>query len=76
MCKDISGLRLANPWGATLQNLYFHPLEVVSRYRDPQVQVGENYPYLLNLGLNICKSQFLNPHSISKLLIKQNIKHF
>ena len=23
----------------------FHPLEVVSRYRDPQLQVGENYAY-------------------------------
>ena len=26
-----------------LDNLNFHPLEVVSRYRDPQLQVGENY---------------------------------
>ena len=24
----------------------FHPLEVVSRYRDPQLQVGENYLYM------------------------------
>ena len=24
-------------------NLNFLPLEVVSRYRDPQLQVGENY---------------------------------
>ena len=31
---------------AKLQNLNFHPLEVVSRYRDPQLQVGENYSYL------------------------------
>ena len=23
-------------------NFSFHPLEVVSRYRDPQLQVGEN----------------------------------
>ena len=22
---------------------HFHPLEVASRYRDPQLQVGENY---------------------------------
>ena len=41
---------------ADLDNLNFHPLEVVSRYRDPQLQVGENYPYLLNLGVQICKS--------------------
>ena len=26
-----------------ISNLNFHPLEVVSRYRDPQLQVGENY---------------------------------
>ena len=24
----------------------FYPLKVVSRYRDPQIQVGENYSYL------------------------------
>ena len=29
--------------------LNFHPIEVVSRYRDPQLQVGENYIYLFNL---------------------------
>ena len=34
----------------------FHPLDVVSRYRDPQLQVGENYSHLLNLGPAICKS--------------------
>ena len=32
-----------------LNNLNFHPLEVVSRYRDPELQVAENYPYLFNL---------------------------
>ena len=32
--------------------LNFHSLEVVSRYRDPQLQVGENYLYLLNLDLD------------------------
>ena len=41
---------------ATLSYLNIHPLEVVSRYRDPQLQVGENYSYLLNLRPNICKS--------------------
>ena len=30
-----------NPSTAKLFN--FHPLEVVSRWRDPQLQVGENY---------------------------------
>ena len=30
--------------------LNFHPLKVVSRYLDPQLQVGENDSYVLNLG--------------------------
>ena len=30
---------------AKLCNLNFHPLEVVSRYRDPQLQVKENYSF-------------------------------
>ena len=29
---------------------YFYLLEVVSRYRDPQPQVGKNYSYLFNLS--------------------------
>ena len=36
--------------------LNFHPLEVVSRYRDPQLQVAENYAYLFNLIPHIHKS--------------------
>ena len=32
-----------NPCPAKLNNLNFQPLEVVSRYRDPQLQVTENY---------------------------------
>ena len=32
-----------NPSTAKLFNLNFHPLEVVSRWRDPQLQVSENY---------------------------------
>ena len=31
-----------NPLAAKLFNLNFHPLEVVSRWRDPQFQVSEN----------------------------------
>ena len=30
------------------------------RYRDPQPQVTENYPYLLNLSTHICKSCYLD----------------
>ena len=37
---------------AKLNELNFHPLEVVSRYRDPQLQVGENYSYLFILRPN------------------------
>ena len=38
--KDTGGS--SNPWSAKLNNLNFHPLEVVFSYRDPQLQVGEN----------------------------------
>ena len=31
-----------NPYPAKLIYLIFHPFKVVSRYRDPQLQVGEN----------------------------------
>ena len=45
-----------NPHPAEVIYLNFQPLEVVSRYRDPQLQVAENYKYLINLNSNICKS--------------------
>ena len=38
--------------------LNFQPLEVVSRYRDTQLQVVENYLYLFDLRQNIYKSWF------------------
>ena len=41
------------PWNTELRNLNFHPLKVVSRYRDPQLQVAENLCYLRNLSPNI-----------------------
>ena len=31
-----------NPWSTEIFNLNFKSLEVVSRYRDPQLQVTEN----------------------------------
>ena len=34
---------MINPYPAKLTHLNFHPLEVVSRYRDPQLRVAENY---------------------------------
>ena len=51
MCQGhciYSGLGF-NSYPAELIYLNFHPLEVVSRYRDPQLQVSENYAYLFNL---------------------------
>ena len=47
--------------------LIFHPLEVVSRWRDPQLQVGENYSDLSNLRRIILKSCW----SESKFSIKR-----
>ena len=37
------------PLHAKLSYLNCHSIEVVSRYRDAQLQVGENYLYLFNL---------------------------
>ena len=44
-----------NPLHVNLSYFNFHPLEVVSRYRDPQLQVGEITP-VFNLRPIICKS--------------------
>ena len=45
-----------NPYHAKLFYFNFQPLQVVSRYRDPQPQVVENYSYnLLNLRPKMCK---------------------
>ena len=35
-------IQYLNPYSAEYSNLIFHPLEVVARYLDPQLQVGEN----------------------------------
>ena len=42
-----------NPFFAKLSYLNFNPLEVVSRYRDSQLQVGENVSYMSYLRPNI-----------------------
>ena len=39
---DIKNSYHLNPLTAKLFNLNFHPLEVVSRWRDSQLQVSEN----------------------------------
>ena len=45
--------------------LHFQPLEVVSRYRNPQPQVVDNYSYLVNLKPNIYKYECLNSYFIT-----------
>ena len=37
---------IINIKSVNLNNLNFHPPEVMFRYRDPQHQVGKNYSYL------------------------------
>ena len=54
----IGSNHVLNSYPAKLIYLNFHPLEVVSRYRDPQPQVVENYSYLLNLQILIFKHPF------------------
>ena len=39
-------IKIINFLSFNFNNVNFHPHEVVSRYRDPQLQVGENYSYL------------------------------
>ena len=53
-----------NPYRAKLIHLNLQPPEVVSRYRDPQPQVVENYSYLFNLRPNIYKCWCLNTNFI------------
>ena len=44
----------------SIQFKYIYLLEVVSRYRDQQVQVGENCSYLHNLHQIICQFSKFN----------------
>ena len=53
-----------NPLTAKLINLNFHPLEVVSRWRDPQLQVSENYSDLTNWRSTVFKYCWLVSHFI------------
>ena len=53
-----------NPLTAKLFNLNFHPLEAVSRSRDPQLQVGENYSDLTKWRSSLFKSCRLMSHFI------------
>ena len=53
-----------NPLTAKLFKLNFYPLEVVSRWRDPQLQVSENYSDLTILRSTVFKSCWLMSHFI------------
>ena len=53
-----------NPLTAKLFNLNFHPLEVVTRWRDPQLQVSENCSDLTKWRSTLFKSCWLMAHLI------------
>ena len=53
-----------NPLTAKLLNLNFHPLEVVSRWRDPQLKVSENYSDMTEWRSTVFKSCWLMSHVI------------
>ena len=63
-CKNSSSFAAFNPSTAKLFNLNFHPLEVVSRWRDPQLQVSENYSDLTKWMSALFKSCRLMSHFI------------
>ena len=53
--KVMSCVSTLNPLTAKLFDLNFHPLEVVSRWRDPQLQVSENYSDLTKWRSSVFK---------------------
>ena len=61
---NLAGLCRFNPLTAKLFNLNFHPLEVVSRWRDPQLQVSENYSGLTKWRSTLFKSCWLMSYFI------------
>ena len=58
LAEQISKKLLHNACITKLNNVNFYPFEVVSCYRDPQFQVGDNYSFSFNLRPNIFKSCF------------------
>ena len=79
--SSIHCIQMQSSWSLTpetetdqLNHLNFHRLEAVCRYRDPQLQVGENYRYIFKLRRYIFISWCLNTHvnpNNSDLLIKR-----
>ena len=58
-----------NPLTAKLFNWNFHPLEVVSRWRDPQLQVSENYSVSTKWSLIVFKYCWLMSHFIFNMVL-------
>ena len=56
LCQHLPKNITFKSYSAKVIYLNFHPREVVTRYRDPQLQVDKTYSYLINLRQNICKS--------------------
>ena len=54
-------------------NYLNHQHEIVSRYRDQQLQVGENYSYLLTLRQNICLNAHFSPNNSDLIRQKMTI---
>ena len=63
--RDLSWLiQFLSPLTPKLNHYNFHALEVVSRYRDPQLQVRENYSHMISLWPDMCTYWSLNAHFV------------
>ena len=66
-------LATINPLTSELLNFNFHPLEVVSRWRDPQLQVSENYSDLTKLRSTVFKYCWCHIWSLTCLKVVLNV---
>ena len=64
---------LSNPATAKLRKITFHPLEVVSRYRDPQREVDENYITVKKTKQNKIEHNGTERNGIEKSKTKQKL---
>ena len=64
-----------NPLTAKLFNLNSPPIEGVSRWRDPQLQVSENYSDLTKWRLTLFKSCWLMSHFIVNIFKMWNAEY-
>ena len=78
LCKKYFSALRVNPLTAKLFNLIFHSLEVVSRWRDPQLQVSENYSDLTKWRSTVIKYCGMLSHiifNICKVVLNVLIKN-